>query len=1363
MHAPYLVRVIGFIVFCLCYHTTAGQTSLYRYSSIDIDNGLTNNSVNTIIQDTRGYIWLGSYYGLNRYNGYEIETFYNDANNPNSLSDNFVTALLEDTNGDMWVGTKFGLNHYNTNTEQFKSYLVDTTKIGGIANNQVGAMILDHKNQLWIGTMGGGLHKYHRATDTFTDFQKDETHHEHINHIYCLTEGSEYDLWLGTFGNGLCRYNRKIEEVQHYPFPNMQINALLDDGNGNVWIASNNMGLYRFIKNENRYEKFYFGKEESDGNLNIIMSLSLNKDGNILAAVDGGGIVILDPINMVTIENTDLTKAFAGVDTKAIYSVFIDSNGLYWIGTIGKGVRILNMERNRFTYFVNEPHNETSLSENAVISLLQDKKDRIWVGTDGGGLNLFNQKKGTFKCYERLSSNLKSNVIKRIFEDTNGDLWLGTYGGGLAHFNPNTEKIISYNPASKNSDEQLYLSVWSITQQNEDQLWLGTLGNGLYNFDVKSKKFTPLSEINPELSGVMNDYILSIAVDSKKNLWIGTSNGIYVWYHKTNKYKRYLFDQINDSGVGKNAILTIFETQNNDIWVGSNGGGIIIISPEDGSTVELSTRHGLVHEQVYDIKQDQQGAMWIATQGGISKYEIETGRFQNYDNRDGLMGSAYNTLLNTKSDQLLVGGVKGLNVFNPNVIKINNYVPKVLLTDLLINNVPIKTGDINSPLKQNIAETKELVLNHNQTNIGLEFVAINYFSEKNSYSYILENSSDAWSESSFNRVVKYNNLKPGNYVFRVKAANNDGIWSTAETKLHIKVLAPWWKTWYAYVFYFLILGGIIYGYIRYSILWIDLRRKLQFEVMERQKIKELNQMRLQFFTNISHEFRTPLTLISGPLEALRKKLHLEQEDAELFNIMHKNTNLLLRLINQVLDFRKVETGSMELNVNSGDVIKSLKSFADVFGYMANERDIQFDIHSSMDSLQIQYDEDILEKVVYNLLSNAFKYGKEGGKVELNINKQKCKSHLDRECLVIKVSDDGPGIQSERPEDVFLQYKQFNQGSNKHKPGTGIGLALTHSLVKIHGGSLSVESVKDKGATFTVSIPIIQAVNISKEHKSKERLVDSTEPANGKVKRNAEKAKPKSNYHLLVVDDNKEVVEYLYSLLQNQYHLEKAYDGEMAYDLLQRRTFDMVISDVMMPKMNGIELCDKIKNNIQTSHIPVIMLSAKTSVENRIEGLTTGADAYVPKPFNPDLLEAYIDNLLKSRERLKEIFTGNSIIIPSEVTSTPVDESFLSKALDAVKNNMADENFGVVELGFELNMSRSNLHRKIKAITDKSTTEFIRTVRLKEAAAKLIATEDQISEIAYKVGFNSSSYFIKSFKKEFNMSPGQYKQMQKRWN
>ena len=1341
------------------------QKITFRYSELAVEDGMSNNSVSTILQDSKGFMWFGTYYGLNRYNGYEFENFYSDINEPHSLSSNFVTALLEDKNGDIWVGTKMGLNRFDKDSELFSPFVVNLEEPASLTNNQIGALLSDSRGNLWIGTMGGGLHLYHENVQGFSCYAQFTNKAININQISALTEGYEGGLWVGTYGNGLSFFNPREPFFINYDYPTMQINDLLDDGNGSIWIATDNMGMYRFDKEMKVYEKLHLHPDREDDTMNIIMSLSLDKMGNILASVDGGGVVIVDPNQRREILPDEEHDAFDDLDTRAIYRICIDSNGLYWICTIGKGIRVLNMDRNRFYYYVHSEEDNTTISDNAVISMLQDSRQRIWVGTDGGGINLFDPEKGEFKSYGRVGGQ-SNKVIKRIFEDDKQQLWLGTYGGGLVQFDPVRERFESYNPVGYINDEQQQLSVWSIVQQKKGKLWVGSLGNGLFEFDITGKIFTPLSELFPDLANLMNGYILSMLIDSNNNLWIGTSNAAYVWFAGSDRFARYFYDEFNNSGVGANAIISIFEDNENNMWFGSNGGGLRMLNPESGEVIQLTEKDGLAQDQVYKVIQDYSGHLWFATHGGISKYDFETGRFQNYDSRDGLSGSAFSSVLLSDKGQVFVGGVKGLNVFNPSVIKINSNIPRVIISGLNINNLPVHADLDHSPLTHNITETDEIVLKYNQNNIGLEFVAINYFiSEKNSYSYILENSSENWSQPVTNRSVKYNNLKPGNYVFKVKAANNDGYWSK-ERELKIRIKAPWWKTWYAFVSYFVLLAGIIFAYIRYSLMWMDLRRKLEFEVMERDKIKELNQMRLQFFTNISHEFRTPLTLILGPLDSLKKNLQLEGDNQALFNVVHKNANILLRLINQLLDFRKVQTGSMELDVKVGDIVAFSEKCALGFKYMANEKSITFKVQKEVASLVTHFDEDVLEKVIYNLLVNAFKYGHSKGHVDLILSQEECKVRkYTKPCFILKVIDDGPGIPSDNPQDVFIRYKQFKHITTSHQPGTGIGLALTKSLVELHGGMITVESEKDKGSTFSVYLPI-KEVNLSMDDANTYMIEEVEENTFLHPEIIKDRPKPdiniKKKYKLLVVDDNEEVVSYLESLLGPTYFIEKAYDGEQAMEIALRRSFDLVITDVMMPKKDGIELCHELKNNIQTSHVPVIILSARSSVESRIEGLKTGADAYVPKPFNPDLLEAYIENLLQSREKLKEIFVGNSIVLPSDITSTSVDEKFVGKAMDVVKANMADETFSVEDLGQELNMSRSNLHRKMKALTGKSTTDFIRTIRLKEAAGILVSTDDQVSEIAYKVGFNSSSYFIKSFKKEFNMSPGQYKQLQQKW-
>jgi len=1353
-----------FLLFFLA-HPLLSQKITFRYNELAVEDGMSNNSVSSILQDSKGFMWFGTYYGLNRYNGYEFENFYSDINNPHSLSSNFVTALLEDKNGDLWVGTKMGLNRFDKDSEMFSPFVVNLDEPASLTNNQIGALLSDSRGNLWIGTMGGGLHLYHENVQGFSCYAQTNNKAININQISALTEGYEGGIWVGTYGNGLSFFNPREPFFINYDYPTMQINDLLDDGNGSIWIATANMGMYRFDKEMKVYEKLHLHPDRADDTMNIIMSLSLDKMGNILASVDGGGVVIIDPNQRQEILPDEEHDAFDDLDTRAVYRVYIDSNGLYWICTIGKGIRVLNMDRNRFYYYVHSEDDNTTISDNAVISMLQDSQQRIWVGTDGGGINLFDPETGEFKNFGRLGGQ-SNKVIKRIFEDDKQQLYLGTYGGGLVLFDPARERFESYNPIGYVNDEQQQLSVWSIVQQEAGKLWVGSLGNGLYEFDTANKTFTPLSEIFPDLANLMNGYILSLHVDGNNNLWIGTSNAAYVWFAGSDRFARYFYDEFNNSGVGANAIISIFEDNEKHMWFGSNGGGLSMLDPETGEFIQLTEKEGLAQDQVYKVIQDYSGHLWFATHGGISKYDFDTGRFQNYDSRDGLSGSAFSSVLLSDRGQIFVGGVKGLNVFNPSVIKTNSNIPRVIISGLSINNLPVYADRDQSPLTENITETEEVVLQYNQNNIGLEFVAINYFiSEKNSYSYILQNSSENWSQPVTNRSVKYNNLKPGSYEFKVKAANNDGYWSK-ERELKIRIKAPWWKTWYAFVSYFLLLAGIIYAYIRYSLMWMDLRRKLEFEVMERDKIKELNQMRLQFFTNISHEFRTPLTLILGPLDSLKKNLQLEGDNQSLFDVVHKNANILLRLINQLLDFRKVQTGSMELAVKAADIVAFSEKCALGFNYLSHEKGISFKIKKETGSLFTQFDQDVLEKVIYNLLANAFKYGHTNGHVDLVLSLSECETRgVTKPCFLLKVIDDGPGIPSDNPQDVFIRYKQFKHITTSHQPGTGIGLALTKSLVELHGGKITVESEKDKGSTFCVYLPI-EEVRLNPDS-SETYMADEVEE-NTFLHPEIIKDRPKPDsdvkkkYRLLVVDDNEEVVAYLESLLGSVYFIDKAYDGEQAMEVALRRTFDLVITDVMMPKKDGIELCHDLKNNLQTSHVPVIILSARSSVESRIEGLKTGADAYVPKPFNPELLEAYIENLLQSREKLKEIFVGNSVVLPSDITSTSVDEKFVSKAMDVVKANMADESFSVEDLGQELHMSRSNLHRKIKALTGKSTTEFIRTIRLKEAAGILVSTDDQVSEIAYKVGFNSSSYFIKSFKKEFNMSPGQYKQLQQKW-
>ncbi|TAJ12725.1 response regulator [Marinilabiliaceae bacterium JC017] len=1364
-------EIILTAAFCFISFHVFTQRVNYRYGELSIEDGLSNNSISSILQDSWGFIWFGSYYGLNRYNGYEFETFYSDTNDSTTLSNSYVTSMLEDKEGDLWIGTKRGLSRFDKDTEMFTQYLCNEHTNDCLQNNHIGDVFSDSRGRIWVGTMGGGLHLFNEYQRNFTCFQQNDSIHHSINWISSIQEGYEGGLWIGTYGNGLSLFNREESFFFNYDFPGMEVNDLLDDGLGTIWVATNNMGLYRFDKEMKVYQRFNLQSDNTEFSHKIIMSLERNKDGNILVASDGGGILIVDPLHNEQLFLDEKKDAFADLDTKAIYKVFIDSNGLYWLGTIGKGVRILNMDRNRFYYYTHSKEDPHSLSDDAVISLLQDTKDRIWVGTDGGGLNLFDKSTGrfqVFKCKANSIKSLKSNVIKCLHEDRKGDLWIGTYGGGLNHFNPEKGMFEYFMPQGSKLVESL--SVWSLAENNEKSLWVGTLGNGLFAFDQVKRKFIPLSKINPDLDKVMNPYILSLLKDEKGNLWIGTSNGVYVWFSDSEQFKHYLYDDTNESGVGNNTVISIYQDREGDMWFGTNGGGVARLIPETGKITLLTQKDGLAQERVFRIVEDKKGILWMATQGGVSQYNKKTGRFQNYDSRDGLSGNAFSTALYLKDGEIIAGGVKGLNIFDPAVIKINNNVPRVMVTKLFVNNVVVGVGEKESPLTKHISETNKIVLPYDQNNVGFEFIAINYFiSEKNTYSYRFDGISDSWSTPVSGRIVKYNNLNPGMYVFKVKAANNDGVWSNKETEIMVEVKSPWWKTWWAITGYFVVFGLLIFAYLRYTLLWIDIKRRLEFEIMEREKIKELNHMRLQFFTNISHEFRTPLTLIIGPLENLMKKYTFTDESGEVLKVVHRNANVLYRLINQLLDFRKVETGSMELNVKEGNVIAFLSQAAEGFRYMAREKDIYYVINQEINSCIISFDADIVEKVVYNLLSNAFKYTNKHGEVRLNLGVGERELDADsKKWFKIEVVDTGVGIPEDQLQDVFIRYKQFKHSDN-HQPGTGIGLALTKRLVDLHGGHIEVQSEVDKGSVFTVYLPgdgvIIDMMADGEDigafpaevNEYPSEIIDLDDVGNKQ-----EKVSSFRNHKILVVDDNEEVVNYLERILRDKYKVVTAFDGQDAWEKAVDDSFDLIVADVMMPRMDGIELCDQLKSNIQTSHIPVIILSARSSVENRIEGIKTGADAYIAKPFNADLLDAYIENLLNSRDKLKDAFSSKQFIEPSDITSTNIDEQFITKALSVVKENMDNENFGVEDLGQALGMSRSNLHRKLKAMTGKSTTDFIRTIRLKEAATLLLSSDLQISEIAYQVGFNSSSYFIKSFKKEFSMSPGQYKVSRQKW-
>jgi signal transduction histidine kinase/DNA-binding response OmpR family regulator len=864
------------------------------------------------------------------------------------------------------------------------------------------------------------------------------------------------------------------------------------------------------------------------------------------------------------------------------------------------------------------------------------------------------------------------------------------------------------------------------------------------------------------LNSVQSRYISAITEDKEGNLWIGTDWGIAVLQKETGRFVHYINQKNDPASLSSNNVIDIKEDSKGRIWIGTHG-GLNLFNKQEQSFQSFTDSDGLPNNSVLTIQEDGDGNLWMGTPNGISSMAIhsDSGRslnvsFKNYDEADGLQGKQFNenAAYRTSRNELIFGGANGFNIFKPEQLGMNKNKPQVVLTDFQLFNKSIKPGenvDGEVLLKQAITEATRITLPANKNVFSIEFAALNFFHpEKNEYKYKLEEFNTDWlSADSRSRRVTFTNLDPGDYVFHVKAANNDGVWNEEGTSIIITVLPPFWKTRMAMVLYFLavILGLLVVRKM------IQQREQMKFAIQqERQeaiRMHELDMMKIKFFTNVSHEFRTPLTLILTPMEKLLRQV-TDVEQKGQFELIQRNGKRLLNLVNQLLDFRKMEVQEIKFSPSEGDVIKFIRETVYSFSDLSEKKHIKLDFHSSLDSLETIFDQDKVEKILFNLLSNAFKFTPEYGSVSVDVVFQ---DDQNAKWLKIRVTDTGIGIPLDKLDKIFDRFFQNELPKSMVNQGSGIGLSITKEFVKIHGGSITVESEQEKGSCFTVMLPVNEIISHAGSP-SVETILTPVELEDDPVQLNLDQSVDQKPL-VLLIEDNEDFRFYLKDNLKLTYDIVEARDGKEGFKKALSHFPDLIVSDVMMPEMNGLELCRKIKSDQRVSHIPIILLTARTSEEQRLEGFEIGADDYINKPFNFELLESRIRNLIAQRQKLHVSLSKQAGVKASELNITSLDEKFIQNAIRYVEENVSNADYSVEDLGKELGISRAHFYKKIISLTGKSPLEFIRAIRLQQAAQLLEKSQLTVAEVAYKVGFNNPKYFAKYFKETFHVLPSAY--------
>ncbi|MFD2587352.1 two-component regulator propeller domain-containing protein [Croceitalea marina] len=1389
-------QVLTFVLFSLALaaflvsNSSYGQDNIY-FDKITTDDGLSQNDVNSIYQDAQGFMWFGTHDGLNMYDGYDF-TVYNPQNDvAGSINSNLIFKILGDEKGNLWVGTTGrGLNFFDRSTSTFTAFMHDEEDASTLDNDHISDLLIDTKNRLWVATSRGiNLLDLNKPLDS-VNFQK--YHLENISFrlgwdgkiIYDIFEDSEKRIFVGGSG-GL--YQMARDENGHIYFKLMNesfgleeqtVTCINQDNLGRLIIGTN-QGFY-IQEKRNGHSKL---KKIAKGQFNSIL---IDKKGHIWAGSNQGLLQFANsPLKDIpTLVNQFVYSPYdeSSISKNIIKSLYTDNTGIIWVGTNGGGINKFDPERKKFTTIQKTMH-PNSLSYDKIRAMYEDSKGTLWVGTEGGGLNMqvlskdgISKKK--FKNFQRVS---KPFALTEIGEPGNKKLLIGVEGSpGLYKVDIEDSENITDNDIVP--FHEVNQSVFAILEDKDKTLWIGTYGAGLQRWIKKDDGYKIdifMSNIG-DAKSISSNIIRNIYEDVKGNIWIGTGDGLCrLDLGEKNKnnpnFKVFKNRKDDKNSLSHNYILSMYESEKGDFWVGTFGGGLnkLTIQNKKVTFKSYSESNGLPNNVIKGILEDSEGSLWLSTNQGISKFCPKEETFKNYDVNDGLQSNEFQELacLKRANGQMLFGGVNGFNTFFPEDIEENSFRAETIITNLSIFNKEINVGEkiggrvlLNEP----ISNTDQIELKYRENNFSFAFAALHYAApQKNQFAYMLEGFDEEWiTTTSDKRFATYTNLAPGSYTLKVKASNNDGLWDDSPTALKIKVIPPIYRTNVAYAFYGLLILGLLWWFWRYTFIRTTEKHQLQLEHIEKEQSEELQRVKLEFFTNISHEFRTPLTLIKGPLEYLQKNAgSLDQETVdEQHTLMHKNTNYLLRLVNQLLDFRKLNQGKMRLVVRNTDVISFIKEVVEPFQFLAHKKAIHLNINTKHRSLITWFDHEALEKIMNNLLSNAFKFTPENGHIVTSIHKETIN---EQNHLVLRVKDSGTGIEKDKLNDIFQRFYVEKDENQVNPEGMGIGLSFTKDLIELHQGSIKVISEQGKGTEFIVILPMNKDAyeNVKgitcKESTDSDFLVRSSETESFAIGLNDELAdenlsKSRSKQPvLLIVDDNADIRSFIKQSLKDSYTIYESENGKQGLETANEILPNIILSDVVMPMMDGIEFCNLIKTKEETSHIPVVMLTAKSSEESKLEGLKSGADDYLTKPFNMEMLKLKLANIVKQRNELRKRFNRNIAIQPSEVTVTSTDEKFLSQAMEIVEKHMMNTDFNVEMMVKEMGLSRSNLYLKFKEITGLSSSEFIRNVRLKRAVQLFESSDLSVKEIMYMTGFNTASYFSKCFKKQFGVIPSEY--------
>lgn len=1337
------------------------QPTPYHFAHIDFNQGLSNNQINCIFKGQKGFMWFGTMSGLNRFDGYTIKSFRHSIQDTTSLADDFISKIVAGPFNKLWIETRIGFNIYDPATEKFeRAFDKYLQKLGMPGYGLTDIVPLD-KGFLFVYRDQGVF--YFEENKGVVAIISNNT--REVNVIADVKTDSKNNIWV-VYCNGLIEmYDGPLKKaigrsdlLQLKKGLNKFSYQLFIDSQNELWVYGSGIvnGIYRLNPTNNSLQQIANNEGMAILSSNIIVNVVEDDKGLLWIATDHGGINILDKKTMkvqVLLNDAGNSSSLA---QNSLTDLYKDDLGIIWVGTFKQGINYYHEGIIQFPLYRHDATNSATLPYNDVNRFVEDAKGNLWIGTNGGGLIYFDRANKTFKQYRHNPGNdnsLSNDVIVSLFIDRANVLWIGTYFGGLDSYDGRSFTHHRHNEKDSNSISDN--RVWEIYEDRNKDLWVGTLEAGLEKYDRANNRFIHYKPMAP--NSVHMGYIAAITEDKQGNLWVGTSYGIDVRDKNTGVFNQLLG---RETKLSNDNVISILNDSRGFTWVGTRD-GLNIYNPQTNTFQAFRKEDGLPDNTILNIVEDNGHNLWISTPNGLSRVScsgtLKTGiRISciNYDRLDGLQGKEFNenAALKTAKGELVFGGPNGFNLFSPANLKFNTPAPNVVLTALQVFNQNIEPGDKLSKqviLQKAIAETDDIKLRYDENIFSIEFAALGYINtQKNKYAYRLEGFNKNWLYTDgSNRKATYTNLDPGVYTFYVKASNDQGVWNEQAVALKIIVLAPFWRTPLAYLLYILAGLAILYFARRMVIQQTRMRFVLEQERKEANRIRELDLMKIRFFTNVSHEFRTPLSLILTPLERM---IGTAEEPARRsqYQLIHRNARRLLNLVNQLLDFRKMEVHELKLHDTDGDIVQFIEETAGSFTDIAEKKHIKFSYSATLKSLNAHFDHDKLERIIFNLLSNAFKFTGENGQVAVEVSTTESEAGT---ALEIKIKDSGIGIPAHRHEKIFERFFQHDVPGSMVNQGSGIGLAITKEFVSLMYGVIVVESEEGRGSVFTVILPVKEAVHAIVQPALSEVVAMEEE----RETESRPVAAFKKEYTVLLVEDNEDFLFYLKENLREYYNIVEAVNGKEGWQKTLSAHPDIIVSDISMPVMNGIELCGKIKHDPRTKHIPVVLLTALTSEEQQLRGLETGAADYMTKPFNFEILVSKIKNLLRQQTSLKQAFTKQVAVKTADVQVEDPNQRFVQEALAIVERNISNADFSVEELSRALLLSRAAVYKRLFVLTGKTPIEFIRQLRLQRAAQLLEKSNMTVAEVAYETGFNNPKYFSKYFKTEYGKLPSAY--------